>query len=234
MTTYLENTTWKCGWCGALAAMNPHDYGYCPDARNFSERSLSTITGLTTYWVMRCSACEADSVAVVAAPGTNLEVTGRARNARSVFRSSPVLDWHPHWVEGTESLGAPAHIQAAADEAFKCASIGAHMAAILMARTALEAAAKDKDITSGNLVAKIKALAEAGHIRPRVADAADGIRRFGNDMAHGDIQVEVTPQDAEQVLALLRIVLADIYQTDAVLEAVGVSLDKRKAGPPTL
>lgn len=230
MTTYLENTTWQCGWCGRLSSMSPRDFGYCPAA---DKAPVGPDTDMTTYWVLRCSACGADSVATILADLKYVELAnGRVREPRQMLASAPVKDWYPRWVEGTGDLGAPAHIQAAADEAFKCSSIGADMAAILMARTSLEAAAKDKGITNGNLVEKIKSLADAGHVRPRVADAADGIRRFGNDMAHGDIQVEVTPEDASQVLALLRIVLQDIYQMDAVLAAVGVSLEKRKAGPP--
>lgn len=230
MTTYLENTTWTCGWCGTHSNMVPRDSGYCPAGQN--RAASSGPVDMTTYWVVRCAACGADSVAKLVAPDNYMSREGTIPYPHSVFASHQVTDWAPKWVEGGEVEGAPNHIRASADEAFKCASIGAHMAAILMARTSLEAAAKHKGITRGNLVEKVKALAEAGHVRPRVADAADSIRRFGNDMAHGDIQVEVTSEDAAQVLALLRIVLQDIYQTDALLEAVGVSLEKRQAGGP--
>jgi len=94
-------------------------------------------------------------------------------------------------------LDVPEPIRSTASEAFACASIGAHRAAILLARTTIEATAKAEAITSGSLVAKIDALKAANHIRPDVADAAHEVRLLGNDMAHGDNLVTVASEESE-------------------------------------
>jgi len=64
------------------------------------------------------------------------------------------------------------------------------MAAILMARTTIEATAKSQAIITGSLIAKIDAMAMATAqlIRPALRDAAHAIRHLGNDMAHGDVE----------------------------------------------
>ena len=59
----------------------------------------------------------------------------------------------------TSSLGktfpdVPTHIASAADEAHRCASIGAFRGAIALARAVVEATAKDKGVKSGNLMPK--------------------------------------------------------------------------------
>jgi hypothetical protein len=77
----------------------------------------------------------------------------------------------------------PEPIARAAKEAHECARIGARMAAILMARSVVEATAKAKGVADGNLFGKIKALAEQSFIRKSTEDAAHEIRHFGNDIA---------------------------------------------------
>jgi hypothetical protein len=52
----------------------------------------------------------------------------------------------------------------AAREAYRCRSVGAHRAAVLLARSVVEASAKDRGVTTGGLLAKIDKLFELGLI----------------------------------------------------------------------
>ncbi|VXA93228.1 hypothetical protein CITRIK5_100115 [Citricoccus sp. K5] len=79
----------------------------------------------------------------------------------------------------------------------------------------IEASAKEKGITSGRLVQKIDAMRAADLIREDTKDAAHEIREFGNDMAHGDIAVQVNAEDAAEILALMDEILQEVFQGPA-------------------
>ncbi|MGJ0390531.1 DUF4145 domain-containing protein [Microbacterium sp. CGR1] len=125
------------------------------------------------------------------------------------------LTWHPLKAQTPSFSDVPEHIEQAAKEAHVAFAVGAPMAAILMARTVVEASAKAKGITSGRLVQKIDALAEQDFIRGSTKDAAHEIRHFGNDMAHGDIEAAPSKDDAAEVLALMDEVLNEVFQGPA-------------------
>ncbi|WP_162819143.1 DUF4145 domain-containing protein [Leifsonia aquatica] len=127
--------------------------------------------------------------------------------------------WLPRSVKEEQFSDVPEHISQAAGEAVSCQSVGANRAAILMARTVIEATAKEKGVTSGSLVAKIDNLKELSLIRPDIAEAAHEIRLIGNDMAHGDNLQGVTSEEAEEVLELMSEVLAEVFQGPARLAA---------------
>ncbi|MCI2421495.1 DUF4145 domain-containing protein [Saccharopolyspora sp. K220] len=112
----------------------------------------------------------------------------------------------------------PAHIAEAASEAHECHSIGANRAAILMARSVLEATAKDCGATKGNLQDKIDTLHVNEKIGRFVREQAHEIRYFGNDMAHGDFVVPVTEEEASEILGLMAVVLNEVYEAPAKLE----------------
>lgn len=127
--------------------------------------------------------------------------------------------WEPKTVLGKEFPDVPPAIAAPASEAFKCASIQAYRAAILMARSVIEASAKAKGVTTGSLMQKIDKLAENGEIRSKVAQATHGIRMLGNDMAHGDFATaDITKEDADVVLRVLDLFLTELFQVDAAVE----------------
>lgn len=113
----------------------------------------------------------------------------------------------------------PAHIASAAGEAHACRSILANRAAVLMARSVIEATAKDKGITKGTLEAKIDKMHDDGLVRELVKEQAHEIRHLGNDMAHGDFVEPVTEEEADEILELMAEVLAEVYQAPARLEA---------------
>lgn len=125
------------------------------------------------------------------------------------------LEWQPRVAVTRDFPDVPEHIACAAKEAHASHSINSLMSAILMARTVVEATAKHKGITSGNLVAKIDAMEQADLIRESTAEAAHEIRHFGNDMAHGDIADLPDAEDAAEVLALMDEVLNEVFQGPA-------------------
>lgn len=97
----------------------------------------------------------------------------------------------------------------------------------MLARAVIEATAKDKDITTGNLKDKIDALAAAQLIRPHITEIAHGVRLFGNDMAHGDFVEPVSTQESDLVIELMGEILNEVYQSPAKLAAVQQALAQR-------
>lgn len=151
---------------------------------------------------------------------------GIVNRAVSSAVASGNLEWWPKIGETPEVIDVPEAISRAAREAYSSASVGNHMAAILMARTVVEATAKNKGIRKGNLAAKIDELATQSFIRPAISEQAHEVRFAGNDMAHGDIDVEPDAADSEEILALMAEVLAEVFQGPARLERIR---NKRKA-----
>ena len=125
--------------------------------------------------------------------------------------------WHPKFVTGQDYPDVPDHVATPASEAHSCQSIGASMSAILMARSVIEAVAKDKGIETGSLFKKIDALQEKGLINEFARQTAHTIRTFGNDMAHGDFTVEVDDADAVGVLTFMDYILREVYQAPSEL-----------------
>ncbi|WP_416264434.1 DUF4145 domain-containing protein [Curtobacterium flaccumfaciens pv. flaccumfaciens] len=130
------------------------------------------------------------------------------------------LSWLPTAAETPEVEDVPVSIARAAKEAYRSAAVGNHMAAILMARTVIEATAKEKGIKNGVLASKINAMRDADLIRPAIAAQAHEVRFAGNDMAHGDIDVAPAPIDSEEILALMASVLTEVFQDPARLERI--------------
>lgn len=133
------------------------------------------------------------------------------------------IEWWPKTGETPEVIDVPESISRAAKEAYSSASVGT---AILMARTVVEATAKNKGILKGSLATKINQLAAHSYVRPAISEQAHEVRFAGNDMAHGDIDVEPDATDSEEILALMAEVLAEVFQGPARLERIR---NKRKA-----
>ncbi|MEV8242120.1 DUF4145 domain-containing protein [Microbacterium testaceum] len=125
------------------------------------------------------------------------------------------FEWFPRVGSSPEFPDVPEHIAGAAREAHSSFSINAFMAAILMARTVVEATAKAKGITAGNLLSKIDAMAGQNVIREDTRVAAHEIRHLGNDMAHGDIADLPVAEDVADVLSLMDEVLNEVFQGPA-------------------
>jgi hypothetical protein len=129
------------------------------------------------------------------------------------------ITWFPKRVQGSAFPDVPEDIAGVASEAYQCHSIDALRGAVMLARTVVEAVAKDKGITKGTLASKIGEMADQQLIRPTIRSAADEIRVIGNDMAHGDLGEPVAREDAEEILELMSAVLTEVYELPARLEA---------------
>lgn len=146
-------------------------------------------------------------------------------------RMSPECEWYPVMPIGKEFEEVPQHIADAASEAYACFSIRSYRAAILMARSVLEACAKDKGVTKGSLASKIDALADKGVIGPQIQAEAHEIRYLGNDMAHGDFVAPVSEDDADDVLGFLSTFLNYVYQMPAAIRRRQEARRERGANP---
>jgi hypothetical protein len=138
--------------------------------------------------------------------------------------------WFPTYGERTDYPDVPEHIGQAASEAHLCHSVGAYRASVLLARSVIEATAKDKGITSGPLVAKIDEMNKAEFIRKVVKDGAHEVRHLGNDMAHGDFVEPVELEESEEVLELMGEVLHDVYQQEARVARRRTAREAKRAG----
>jgi hypothetical protein len=135
--------------------------------------------------------------------------------------------WFPQHATSYSFKHVPAPIARAAEEAHQAADVQANMAAVLMARTAVEATAKDKGIVKGALFAKIDQLRDDGHIRRIIAEAAHEIRHLGNDMAHGDLEDAPTNEDTQDVLTLMDTLLREVYEAAALTSGI---IERRRQG----
>lgn len=145
---------------------------------------------------------------------------GDDASARASLVRTPDADmyWEPKNPVARKFPDVPGQIAEAASEAHSCASIGAHRAAIILARAVIEAVAKAHEISKGSLYDKIEALGEKNKLRPVTVDTAHEIRHLGNDMAHGDFGDEpIDAEDAADALDFLDVVLDDVYQSEAKL-----------------
>ena len=182
--------------------------------------------GVQTFHVARmavqCNGCHNLSFCVAAGrgPSTQLGSSPLSRSQHILDNEDIVKDWFPVSAVSPTFPDVPEDVAQAAKEAHEAGSIGANIAAILMARTVIEATAKAHNITSGQLWKKIDALKDAQLIRPSAAEAAHEIRHLGNDMAHGDLADLPTEQDATDVLTLMDLILNEVFQATALTAAI--------------
>lgn len=140
--------------------------------------------------------------------------------------------WYPEHGTAAEFADVPEHIAQAASEATYCLSLGAYRAVGSLARAVIEATAKAKDITTGNLWAKIDAMYDARLIREHIKEAAHEVRHFGNDMAHGDFVDSVTEEEAAEAVELMAEVLNEVFQSPARVARVRAARQAKNTSPP--
>jgi hypothetical protein len=174
-----------------------------------------------------CAVCKGMSVGLTTAP------SGVRQNVKSHVADKPgdQFAWQPHAGKSRSYPDVPEHIADAAREAFECHSSGHYRAAILLARSVIEATAKASDVKTGNLQSKIDALAKKGLIRPLIKDAAHGVRVFGNEMAHGDFVQPVLAEESKQVIQLMGEILNEVFQQPARVEEMKQAVESRTAQP---
>ena len=153
-----------------------------------------------------------------------------AAQAQSDFQDDDLrrIVWLPQTSVWKEYEDVPTDIAAVASEAYACSSINANRAAVLMARTALEATAKNKGVTSGSLYEKIDELAAGNIITGQLAQEAHEIRLLGNEMAHGDPSTPVSGEDVSDILGFLDTVLDYVYQQPIAIQKRKAQREKRE------
>jgi hypothetical protein len=183
--------------------------------------------------IYQCMVCSGISVGIANVPQN--VVTGPSPMFRGWVDSvSNLLDgdftWRPSATDSQDYPDVPTPIANAATEAFECHSSGHYRAAILLSRSVIEATAKQKGITTGNLKNKIEEMANQHLIRPHIKAVADGIRDYGNDMAHGDFVAPVSAEESALVIQLMGEILDEVYQSPARLAAVQQAFANRQQG----
>ncbi|WP_328473661.1 DUF4145 domain-containing protein [Streptomyces sp. NBC_00448] len=211
--------TTNCGWCGAFAAMEFVQFSVTATGGHAPVPAAPGVRPrlVPTFWEMyTCPACNAASIALVAHEDGEDE---------SVF-----LRWVPDKppVRGYPD-SVPKAIAGAAAEAHSSLRVGNIQAAVLMARTTVEATAKAKGITSGNLVAKIDALYAQHLIYEHVRDAAHEVRFAGNDAAHGDLVDDpISADEAATIVELMDMLLDGVFIAPAKTAAQTLARQARK------
>jgi hypothetical protein len=176
----------------------------------------------------RCDGCGALNIAIAVGLSGKQEPLAWL-SARKNADWAPKRPVPPRPVAVKSFPDVPPEIAAAASEAYRCLNVAhVYRAAVLMARSVIEATAKAKGIRKGGLADKIDKMHEHQLIRPHVRDGAHEVRYLGNDMAHGDFVQVVTPEDAELVLTLMSEVLEDVYQSPARVARAQAKREERK------
>lgn len=211
-----------CAWCKANSYMAKAGDPKIVKTTRLGSNGHSKYTIQMPFSCNNCSHISIGTAATTGAGTINL-------SAASVdpWWNEKTVSWTPQNVGGKSFPDVPEHIASAADEAYQCNSISALRAAILLARSVIEATCKDKGVNSGPLAGKIDQMAAAGHIRSFTQDAAHELRHLGNNMAHGDFVEPVDADDADAVLAVMSEILDEVYQGPA---RVSRMKQKRKNG----
>lgn len=202
-----------CAYCSHVTHMTPFTNAISRlrvKSSVFADR-LSSAQGVEAPFI--CDNCGRMAIAYGIALGDPNAVDGLARWE---WADRPVA-WVPRIGVGREYPYVPKHIGAAASEAHACQSIGAHRAAVMLARAVIEATAKDKGITNGTLYKKIEKMHEHGLVSELVRDQAHEVRYLGNDMAHGDFVEPVSTEEADEILELMAEVLHAVFEMPAQL-----------------
>lgn len=85
-------------------------------------------------------------------------------------------------------------------------------AAAIMARTALQAALRDKNAKMNNLKNEINDLAQKGILPPLMKEWSENVRVLGNESAHPNSEQGATnPQDAKDVIRFLDFLMVYLY-----------------------
>jgi len=209
-----SRTCWN---CGVVANMTP-----VPESgtrRDPIEPAVGHAVFTNLMACFRCDSCAALSIRSmwtgdIVEPGLSPEGIAAILTAESPMPFANTR-WYPADTRGKQYPDVPAQIATAASEAHRCVAVEAYRGAILLARSVIEATAKDKDITTGSLMQKIDAMHQRRLIRDDVRDGAHEVRYLGNDMAHGDYADPVPRADAEMVVTLMDEVLEEIYHAPA-------------------
>lgn len=190
------------------------------------ERFSSATRLIQVFGLFICDACQAPSLAIRLVPW------------KGAISPEAILDgenedvlWAPTGTAVKDFPYAPKPIGDTASEAVRCHSIKAYRAALILARTVIEATAKDKGITAGGIMPKINALKDQGFIRPVIAEGAHTVRQLANEMAHGDMVEPTTAEESQLALVLMERILDEVYEVPAQIDAARRAVEARRNPP---
>jgi hypothetical protein len=178
---------------------------YCGAKANFTMRhhwDEALPTGATArYGAWVCDACHQPVVGEPAPSG------------------EPVR-YYPQRVAEPSLPDVPDDVAADAREAHRCFSVGAHRAAVVMARRAMQSAALENGAPDQPLVEQIDWLEGQRLITPQMREVAHAIRLAGNVGAHPDRDGlrDVGEPDAQAVIEFLDDFLKYVYEIPARLQ----------------
>ena len=145
------------------------------------------------------------------------------------------LQWIPSQAEDHRFSEVPENVAAAANEAFRCFSIQAYRASVIMARSVLEGIANEKISASykmnskgekcdKTLKEKIKDMVKEDIITRKLGEKASAIKDVGNSSTH-NIFEKITKTDAANTLTFLELVIQQVYTQEAQLQQLGKTVD---------
>ncbi|MCH7579847.1 MAG: DUF4145 domain-containing protein [Chloroflexi bacterium] len=106
-------------------------------------------------------------------------------------------------------------------------------AAVVMTRSALQAAMRQQDAKGKTLKAEIDSLADSHAIPPAIKDWAHELRDGGNLVAHPEPDKTVETQDAEELIALAESLFEYLYVVPKELERRRQRLAPQEEPPPS-
>lgn len=218
----MNNPQTRCGWCQHNTVMLRIEHG--PIIQHEGDPNTDSIG----WAVFKCAGCAAASLAQGFYP--KLGQPGKVYIHDFVptgwYPKAPLIKEYPNSV--------PPGIAKVAAEAHGSMSVGHLQAAVLMARTTVEAVAKSQGITQGNLVAKIDELFNRHLVYEHVRDAAHEVRFVGNDAAHADLVDDpIGEKEATAILELMDMVLDGVFIAPAKTTAQTAARLAKKAATAT-
>lgn len=215
----MNNPQIRCGWCQHATVMMPVEH----EPIIQQEQQVGSTPGSLGWAVFTCADCGGASLSHGFYP--------ELRPGKVYIHDFVPITWYPQSPlvkEYPDSV--PPAIAKVATEAHGSMSVGHHQAAVLMARTAVEAVAKAKGVTQGSLVAKIDELYNRHLIYENVRDAAHEVRFIGNDAAHADlVDNPITEDEAVAILELMDMVLDGVFIAPAKTAAQRAIRQAKKA-----
>lgn len=213
----------RCWDCGSITG---HSLVGDPTVAG-AESNFGAVGQPVYFCAFQCMVCHAISIGIISPTREQMRWGGSVLDYLEAADGDE-FGWKPSAGESRAYLDVPPQVGSAATEAYECASLKHNRSAVLLARSVVEATAKDKGITKGTLHDKIEALATQGLIRANIKDAAHSVREFGNDMAHGDFVTPIDDEETNLVIELMGEILNDVYQSPAKIQRAQTAAQARK------
>lgn len=207
-----------CGWCDVHSNMTLREsVGEFPDDDNGGVWGLYQCNG--------CGCCSMGHAYAAISEVDHAYAWGAKTSISfaqilQFYADKGELTWYPASGSTIVFEHIPEHVAEAAQEAKSCLGAGHRRAAVQLARSVVEATAKDKGVTIKGIKAKIDAMFDQRLIREHIRDGAHEVRYLGNDMAHGDFTESVASEDAGMVLQLMHELLVEVYESPGRVQQV--------------